>query len=466
MNRNIKHILCSIIIFLCFLVLPLTSCQKTETGDIKITLTGSSARCNSNAVSVSDSIVTIKKEGTYLLSGTLQEGMVVIAANDTDKVRLVFDGVSISNSSNAAIFAKSADKVFITLNDNTVNTLENGGSYTAIDNTNIDSVIFCKCDLTITGTGTLQIAASEGHGIVTKDDLKIEDGTFTITAKEDGINAGKTIQIDGGSFTINAGDDGFHGDESITVNNGSIDIVTCYEGIEGNNITIFDGSIKIHSDDDGINASGDYSTPSLMISGGTIEIIASGDGVDSNGSLSVTGGSLYVSGPVNNANSALDYETSGQITGGIVVAAGSSGMAMNFGNTSTQGSILLAIDRQSAGTEIVVKDSDGQELIAYTPESDFNSVVVSCPEMVQGGTYIISAGGVEQSVTLENLIYGNGMNMGNFGFPDDMHGPGRPNENFPDMPDGKLPEMPDGEIPDIPDGKFPNMPNERGRADK
>lgn len=482
MNRKIKRRFFPMIAIFCFILLPLTACSDTANADsssntasgnsggsegIKITLTGNSAQCDSNSVSIGNGNVTIGNEGTYLLSGTLQDGMIVIAADDTDKVRLIFDGVSVSNGSNAAIFVQSADKVFITLNDGTTNILENGGSYTPIGSTNVDSVIFSKCDLTIDGGGSLQVTAAEGHGIVTKDDLKITDGTFTVTAKEDGFNAGKTIQIDKGVFTINAGDDGFHSDESITVNDGSIDIATCNEGIEGGSITISGGYIQIHSDDDGINAASDTNgNPSLLISGGTVYINALGDGIDSNGSFSVTGGALYVSGPVNNANSAIDYETSGQITGGIVVAAGSSGMAMNFGNTSTQGSILLNTGNQTAGTEITAKDSDGKELISYTPENNFSSVVISCPEMVQGGTYIISVGGTEQSITLENLIYGNGMNMGNWGnqgFPGDMHGPGGHDRNMHDpmLPDGEFPNMPDGEtptMPTVPDGETPDMP--------
>ncbi|MCM1468248.1 MAG: carbohydrate-binding domain-containing protein, partial [Alistipes sp.] len=328
MNRKTKYRFFPMIAIFCFILLPLTACGNIANADpssaniasgnsngsegIKITLTGNSAQCDSNSVSIGNGNITIGNEGTYLLSGTLQDGMIVIAADDNDKVRLIFDGVSISNGSNAAIFVQSADKVFITLNDGTTNILENGGSYTPIGSTNVDSVIFAKCDLTIDGGGSLQITAAEGHGVVTKDDLKITDGTFTITAKEDGFNAGKTIRIDNGAFTINAGDDGFHGDEAITVNDGSIDIATCNEGIEGGSITISGGYIKIHSDDDGINAASDTNvSPSLLIAGGTVYINARGDGIDSNGSFSVTGGALYVSGPVDNANSAIDYETSG-----------------------------------------------------------------------------------------------------------------------------------------------------------
>ena len=154
----------------------------TEAESVKIVLSGSSAQCGSKSVQISGGTITIVEEGTYLLSGTLQEGMVVIAAGDKDKVQLVFDNVNIFNSSNAAVYVKSADKVFLTLAAGSANVLENGGSYTALDENNIDGVIFAKSDLTINGSGSLEVTAASGHGIVSKDDLKMTGGSLAITA--------------------------------------------------------------------------------------------------------------------------------------------------------------------------------------------------------------------------------------------------------------------------------------------
>ena len=103
-----------------------------------------------------------------------------------------------------------------------------------------------------------------------------------------------------------------------------------------------------------------------------------------------------------------DYETAGQITGGKVIAAGSFAMAMNFGETSTQGSILLSIPQQTAGTEILLKDSAGNVLLTYTADKNFDSLVLSCPELTVGETYTVSAGDYEGEVILEELITGNG----------------------------------------------------------
>jgi hypothetical protein len=155
------------------------------------------------------------------------------------------------------------------------------------------------------------------------------------------------------------------------------------------------------------------SDANINISGGVVYINAEGDGVDSNGYFTMSGGELYVMGPSNSGNGALDYGIDAAITGGIVVAAGQSGMAVNFGSDSTQGSMLVNTSSQNdAGTKIVLLDSDGNKLIEWTMEKRYNSVVISCPEIVDGGTYTVEMGDTSTEVTMDGLIYGDGFGMG------------------------------------------------------
>ena len=148
--------------------------------------------CESDAVSITENTVTIKDEGTYILSGSLSNGMVIVEAEDTDKIQLVLNGVSISNTQSAALYIRSADKVFVTTASGTENILENNGTYTAIDENNIDAAVFSKSDLTFNGEGTLTITTQEGHGIVSKDDLVLTSGTYVITSEVMGFQ-GKTV---------------------------------------------------------------------------------------------------------------------------------------------------------------------------------------------------------------------------------------------------------------------------------
>lgn len=421
-----------------------------EENDTIINLEGTTASCESESVTIADGTVTITDEGTYILSGNLSDGMIIIEAEDSDKIQLVLNGVSITSETSAAIYVKEADKVFITLAADTENELYNGGTFTDIDENAIDAVIFSKSDLTLNGSGSLLITSPAGHGIVGKDDLvvtggnfeitaashglsandsiRIADGNFTLTTGEDGINTDGFIQIEGGCYQIAATDDGFHADGKLVIEAGTINITSCYEGLEGLSIDINGGEISLTASDDGLNATAGSEQSGLeqaggtnpfaveedayiQITGGNITIDAAGDGIDSNGSFYVDGGTILVSGPTDSGNGALDYNGEAIITGGTVVCTGGLGMAQNFGNASTQGSILVSTGSIQAGSAITLTDSEGKELISMMANKGFDSVVVSCPELEEGATYTLTAGTYTADITLESLIYSEGGTM-------------------------------------------------------
>lgn len=197
-----------------------------------------------------------------------------------------------------------------------------------------------------------------------------------------------------------------------------------YEGLEGLSIDIAGGDIDVTSSDDGLNAAGGNDSSGfeggggdifaveegayIHISGGKLHVNASGDGIDSNGTLTISGGETYVSGPTNGANGSLDYNGEGVISGGIFVAAGSSGMAQNFSSSSTQGAMMVTVDVQTAGSTISLSDSSGKELVSWVADKEYASVIVSCPEITEGDTYTLTAGSSTQEITMDTLVYGSG----------------------------------------------------------
>ncbi|MBR3289360.1 MAG: carbohydrate-binding domain-containing protein, partial [Clostridia bacterium] len=317
---------------------------------VSIELTGTGASASSDAVTVNGSNVTVTAAGTYVISGTLTNGSVIVDADKEDKVQLVLDGVSIHSDTYAPIYVKQADKVFITLKDGTQSTLSNGGSFVQTDDNNVDAVIFAKDDLTLNGTGALTVTSPAGHGIVGKDDvvitsgtytvtaaqhairandsLAIADGTFTLTADEDGLHAENkdddtlgSITITGGTFTVKVGDDGIHATTLLQLDSGTFDI-TAAEGLEATCIRVNDGAVSISASDDGINAAHKSSaySPAVEINGGDITIVMGAgdtDGIDSNGDLIITGGTVNVSG-----QSAFDYDGTATYTGGTIIVNG------------------------------------------------------------------------------------------------------------------------------------------------
>ncbi|MDE7478107.1 MAG: carbohydrate-binding domain-containing protein, partial [Lachnospiraceae bacterium] len=166
----------------------------------KITLSDEGCTTDSKNVTIDGSTVTITGEGDYILNGALRDGMIIVDVDKSEKVQLVLNGVDICSKTSAAIYVKKADKVFVTLADGTENTLANGGTFEAIDDNNIDAVIFSKDDLTLNGTGTLVINSSAAHGIVSKNELVITNGTYQITAASHGMTGKDNVSIADGSF--------------------------------------------------------------------------------------------------------------------------------------------------------------------------------------------------------------------------------------------------------------------------
>lgn len=498
----------------------------------KIEFSDSTVKSDSNnGITIDGTGVTISKEGTYILSGKSSDASVMIAANDKAKIQLVLDGVELK-SSKAPLVVKSADKVFITLAKDSENTLSDGSSYTLeSDSSTVDAAIFSKADLTINGSGTLNVNGNYKHAVVSKDDLvitggtlniksknsgldgkdclKIKDaditvdagsdslrstnteetdkrgfiyiqsGSFKLTSNNDGIQAASLLRIDGGEFnistgggssngkvhnetmgrgmerfgsesdtvdtesakalkaasdikinggsikidssddavhsngnitvsngelTISTGDDGLHSDNTLTIDSGTIDITKSYEGIEGGEITVNGGNINLVSSDDGFNVAGGKdenarydpfasdSSKKLTINGGYVLVDASGDGLDSNGSLAITGGMVLVSGPENSGNGALDYDSEGTITGGTLIALGSSGMAQSLTGNG-QCTIMTDISSQSGNTSFALCDSSGSVIASFKPSKQYSNAVVSSPSIKTGETYKIVCGG-------------------------------------------------------------------------
>lgn len=180
-----------------------------EASATKIALAGQSASVEGDGASAEGATVTISAAGTYVLSGELSAGSVVVDAAKEDKVQLVLDGVSIRNETGPALNIQQADKVFVTLAADTQNALADGASYTLEEGEDEpNATLYSKDDLTINGTGALTVEGNYRHGVNSKDDLVITGGAVTVTAKEDALRGKDCVKVADGSFALTAGGDG------------------------------------------------------------------------------------------------------------------------------------------------------------------------------------------------------------------------------------------------------------------
>ena len=223
---------------------------------VAITLNGDNISCKSSDVKIDGSTITIQKAGTYLLSGTLTDGNIIVDSDDKENVRLIFNGVEISNSTTTPLFIKNAEKTIVTLVDGTENTLSDSENYILDDENNNEpnGTIFSKDDLVINGLGSLTINANYNHGIQSKNLLKIISGNIdiisngdsiigkdgvivkeaviNIESQEDGIKATKVeenkgyIYLDNPEITIKAKKDGIQAVTCLYVKDGKYNIET------------------------------------------------------------------------------------------------------------------------------------------------------------------------------------------------------------------------------------------------
>jgi len=414
-----------------------------------------------NAAVFSASDLTITGSGSLTVNGNSNDGIAskddLILAGGSITVTAVDDGI------------RGKDTVLVRGGDITINALGDGlkadneedaeKGYIAIEGGTLEitsggDAIQAETDVLVSG-GEITLnagggsaaridATSSAKGITAAVSVVIDGGTFNLDSADDALHSNGSIIINGGSFNIASADDGMHADATLTINNGTINITASYEGLESAVITLNGGEIGVTASDDGINvaggndgsgmmqpgmggsggrqmkgggqmpagsagldaftSTGDYT---LYVNGGTIMVDATGDGVDVNGAIEMTGGVLLVNGPTENMNGALDYDGSFNITGGYFTAAGSAGMAMAPGESSSQNSLLVNFSAvQPAGTLVHIQNSAGEDILTFAPAREFQSVAFSSPALASGETYTITLGGSSTGAAMGSLYQG------------------------------------------------------------
>lgn len=277
-------------------------------------------------------------------------------------------------------------------------------------------------------TDTSDSTSTSAKALKAGSEVNISGGEVKIDSADDSVHSNGNIVITGGNISAASGDDGMHANGNLTISEGTINIIKSYEGIEGSIVTIDGGTISVVSSDDGINCAGGSDTGStdrmgadqfsaqegveLNINGGTVTIDADGDGLDSNGNFTMAGGTVYVCGPTNGGNGALDYNGTATVTGGTLIACGAVGMEEGFGDTSTQYSVLHDLGSTvSANEKLTITDSDGKEILSFTPTKTWQSVVFTSADLKEGETYTITAGSQSETVTIDGIVTSNSTGM-------------------------------------------------------
>lgn len=330
-----------------------TDSSYDDSGAVRITLNKTSAAVEGEGAKAEGSTVKVSKAGTYKIIGSLDDGNIVVEAGKNDTVRLVLDNASIKCSSAPAIYASKCKKVIIVLGDNTKNSLSDGEGYVK-DEDSPDAAVFVGDDLTILGSGSLDVTGNAKNGITSKDTLRITGGNISVTAANHGITGRDDVHISGGAIKVEAKDgDGIRStysdndDENkghIYIEKASIDVTSANDGIQAEKeLTVKDGEIKITSgggakeinktdnknpwsnknnskdQSDEESLKGMKAGTKLSIAGGKAEISSADDSLHSGGDITVSGGELTLS----SGDDGMHADETISVTGGKINITGS-----------------------------------------------------------------------------------------------------------------------------------------------
>jgi len=410
-----------------------TEAATTDSAAGSIVLSGTSISFTGSGATVSGTVITITAAGTYSVSGTLDDGRIVVNSADSENVKLVLGGASISCSTGSPVEVLAAEKVVVTLAEGTVNSVADGASYSSTDGSN--AAIYATSDLTFNGSGSLAVDANYATGIRSKDGLKItggvitvdsvgdgikgrdyiamKDGTVTVNAVGDGLQAYNdedsslgTIQIDGGTLTVVAGSDGIQAEASAAVSAGTVTISSgggstaasvgsTYDSFKGlkavTGIAISGGAFTISSYEDAIHCDA-----GIAISGGTFSLAAratstgGGQGIKFGDSASMT-------------VAAADIDISSSYEGisgyNLTINGGSINMtAVNDGFNMTAGTVEGGSETDD-GSKLCI---NGGTIAVYVTAGD--GVDVNGSASMTGGTLIVH----DAYNTIENAVDTNG----------------------------------------------------------
>ena len=388
---------------------------KDNTGTVDL----DNVEVTGDGISVSDNIITISKGGDFEVTGTLDDGQIVI--DTEEKVKLRLSGMSLTNKNGSAVYVKNADKAYITLTDNTKNTLTDGENYTSGDE-NEKGCITSRDNFEIKGSGSLTVNGNYNHGIFSSNSIEIGNGNITVNAKNDGIHANDTLAISGGTVNVTAEGDGLQAEEILDISEGEVNVTTTGE-VKASTSNDFGGRGEMKDSsqmtDDEIKSMREQMNNNQFTQ--TEESDDSEDtsskGIKADWMLDISGGEVTV----NSTDHAIHCASDINITGGTLNLSSESkkGISGHGDVTIDDGDITITKSTEGIESKEILTINGGN--IDITASDDgFNS----------GGTGANQNGG-----------FGGGTNM-QFGQQGDRGQIGRPNSNGQGGNQMTPPEMP------------------------
>ncbi|QIK56957.1 carbohydrate-binding domain-containing protein [Erysipelothrix sp. HDW6A] len=360
-----------------------------------ITLNGNSTSIEGQGISQVGNTLRIQKAGDYVFTGTSTNLQIHVNVQDTETVRIILNGVTMTHASSAIVYSENADNTVITLAKNTTNTLSDGDTYTGMNEKEEPSAtIFSNDDLIFNGSGELVLKGNFKNGIQTDDDLVIMDGKYQIHAKNDGIKGKDSVAIKQGSFMITADGDGIQASNATDTSKGwlyikdaTVDINALGDGLQAEtHLQIDAGNYKIVTLENTTDSSnkGLKASASLTVNGGYFELTTVDDSIHSNGNVTINNGTYLI----NTEDDGMHADNALVINGGTIhVQSSYEGLE---GAQVTINDGIISIVAQDDGINSAggndVQEEQGRRMDHFASRGDY-------PIQINGGTITVNANG-------------------------------------------------------------------------
>ncbi len=422
-----------------------TETTYNESEAVKITLSGNTAEISGKGATIDGGIVTVSEAGTYVFSGKLDDGQIIVNAGKDDDVKIVLNNAGIKSTKASAISAVQCGKLFLLLEKGSSNTISGGNTVDETDSSP-DAAIYVKDDMTILGEGELTVNGNAKNGITSKNTLKITGGKITVSAENHGITGKDDLYIQNSSISVETkSGDGLRSNNSDTdkgnvyIENSDITVVSANDGIQAeNNLTVSSGTISITTGGGAAkntkSSQGDFFVRTQTQSEEDTESMK---GLKAGGNLIVTAGTITIDSYDDSLHSDSDVKIGG---GTITMKSGDDGVHAD--NTLTIADGNITVSQSYEGLEANNINISGGKIDVTAADDGVNC---------SGGNDSSGFGGMDQNMHFGGR--GNRM-MNNNNSSDNTN-----NKQMPQIQDGDIPSTPDGQIPQIPSGDMPSMPD-------
>lgn len=369
--------------------------QFTESEATVITLNGSSAAVSGDGASVSGATVTITSPGDYKITGTLTNGQLVIKARQEGIIRLILNGVNVSNSNTSPLFVDAAEKVVLVLNDGTTNTFSDGTSYSDTDEGQ-NAAIYSQAYLSVYGEGKLVVDGNYADGIGAKDGMVIKSGTIEVTAVDDGIRGKDYLLIHDANITVNCSGDGLKSDNETDSSLG-------YVYIEAGTFQITAGADGISAQTALVTKGGQYVITSGGGSSRSVSATLSAKAIKAGGAISLTGTSFNLSAAEDGIHSDTDITING---GTYTISAYDDGIHATTNITFESGDISITKSEEGVEGKFITVNSGNISVVSN--DDGFNATAGTQTERNDGSYIYINGGTIVINSSAGDALDSNG----------------------------------------------------------